>query len=178
MHSAQPAGFEGIKARVTPLPFSYAYCTVAIQPVTIMSVLVTLSLLSLCFVGISAQNDEEFKVTEPKAGDTVTISKYTTDGVVVPIKWTVPAALADKPVIISLVQGNDLSSLSTVSQINGASSLHCKPSPSHEQSAENQRHQLAHRTPAHIHGAATSSTARSYSDTAMARHRGVITRLN
>lgn len=87
-----------------------------------MSVLVTLSLLSLCFVGISAQNDE-FNVTEPKAGDTVTISKYTTDGVVVPIKWTVPSALADKPVIISLVQGNDLSSLSTISQINGVSFL-------------------------------------------------------
>lgn len=86
-----------------------------------MSALVTLSLLSLCLVGISAQSDEEFKVTEPKAGDTVTISKYTTDGVVVPIKWTVPSTLADKPVIISLVQGNDLASLSTISQINGAS---------------------------------------------------------
>ena len=88
-----------------------------------MSAFIELSLLSLCFVGISAQNDDVFKVTEPKAGDTVTISKYTTDGVVVPIKWTVPASMADKPVIISLVQGNDLSSLSTVSQINGASLL-------------------------------------------------------
>ena len=141
-----------------------------------MSVLATLSFLSLCFVGTSAQNEDEFKVTAPKAGDTVTINKYTTDGVEVPIKWTVPSTLADKPVIISLVQGNDLSSLSTVSQINGAlfprnyvlrfvttmlSSLV----------------QRAHQTPAPTHGAATNSTARSSSDTAMARRRAVTTRL-
>jgi hypothetical protein len=88
-----------------------------------MSLLVTLSFLSLYLVGTSAQNDDAFEVTEPKAGDTVTTSRYTTDGVVVPIKWTVPSALADKPVIISLVQGDDLSSLSTISQINGSSSL-------------------------------------------------------
>jgi len=87
-----------------------------------MSLFLTLSFLSLWFAGASAQNDDVFEVTEPKAGDTVTISKYTTDGVVVPIKWTVPSALADRPVMISLVQGNDLSSLSAVSRINGASS--------------------------------------------------------
>jgi hypothetical protein len=101
---------------------------VAVQPVT-MSLFVTLSLLSLYLVGISAQNDDAFEVTEPQAGDTVTISRYTTDGVVVPIKWTVPSALAERPVIISLVQGDDLSSLSTISQINGSSSsfaLHTK----------------------------------------------------
>lgn len=86
-----------------------------------MSLFITLSFLSLYLVGISAQNDKVFEATAPKAGDTVTISKYTTDGVVVPIKWTVPSTLADKPVIISLVQGNDLASLSTISQINGAS---------------------------------------------------------
>ena len=88
-----------------------------------MSLVAILSFLSVYLVGTSAQNDDVFEITEPKAGDTVTISKYTTDGVVVPIKWTVPTALADKPVIISLVQGNDLSSLSTISQINGAFSF-------------------------------------------------------
>jgi hypothetical protein len=88
-----------------------------------MSLFVTLSFLSLCLVGTYAQNEDAFEVTEPKAGDTVTTSRYTTDGVVVPIKWTVPSTLADKPVIISLVQGDDLSSLSTISQINGSSSL-------------------------------------------------------
>lgn len=92
-----------------------------------MSLLVTLSFLSLCLVGTYAQNGDAFEVTEPKAGDTVTTSRYTTDGVVVPIKWTVPSALADKPVIISLVQGDDLSSLSTISQINGASSSILRP---------------------------------------------------
>ena len=92
-----------------------------------MSLVAILSFLSLYLVGISAQNDDAFKVTEPKAGDTVTISKYTTDGVVVPIKWTVPSALADRPVMMSLVQGNNLSSLSTVSQINGASSFALRP---------------------------------------------------
>jgi hypothetical protein len=143
-----------------------------------MSLVAILSFLSLFLVGISAQNDDAFTVTEPKAGDTVTISKYTTDGVVVPIKWTVPSALANRPVMISLVQGNDLSSLSTVSQINGASSRATNQAFRGGQPAKQQRHQRAHQTPAPTPGAATSSTARSSLDTAMARFRGVITRLS
>lgn len=137
MHNAQPAGLKALRRK--SLPFLSPTHVVTIEALCTMSVFVTLYLLSLCFVGISAQNDVDFKVTEPKAGDTVTISRYTTDGVVVPIEWTVPASLADKPVMISLVQGNDLSSLSTVSQINGASSLHYKQSFSRERPAKNKR---------------------------------------
>jgi len=88
-----------------------------------MSVFITLYLFSLWSAGILAQDDNLFKITAPTFGDTVTVSKYTTDGVVVPIEWTVPDVLADKPVLISLVQGNDLSSLERISQINGAFQL-------------------------------------------------------
>jgi hypothetical protein len=40
----------------------------------------------------------------------------------------VPDALADKPVMISLVQGNDLSSLDRIAQINGVSAHVSLPS--------------------------------------------------
>lgn len=89
-----------------------------------MSVFVALCSLLLWSVRIFAQDNNVFKITTPTFGDTVTVSKYTTDGVSVPIEWTVPDALADKPVLISLVQGNDLSSLDQISQINGVSSQH------------------------------------------------------
>jgi hypothetical protein len=92
------------------------------------SALIKLYCLSLCLVGAFALNEDVFEITAPSFGDTVTVSKYTTDGVAVPIEWTVPDALADKPVMISLVQGNDLSSLDRIAQINGVSSHVSLPS--------------------------------------------------
>jgi hypothetical protein len=86
-----------------------------------MSTFIVLSFLLLWASQIYAQDNDVFKITAPKSGDTVTVSKYTTEGVTVPIEWTVPDELAERPVLISLVQGNDLSSLQTVAQINCAS---------------------------------------------------------
>ena len=75
----------------------------------------------LLIAGVFAQDAQVFEITAPAFGDTVTVGESTRDGVAVPIEWTVPDTLADTPVMISLVQGNSLSSLSRISQINGAS---------------------------------------------------------
>jgi hypothetical protein len=79
-----------------------------------------LCFLSLWASQIRAQTYDVFKITAPKSGDTVTIGKYTTEGVTVPIEWTVLDELADRPVLISLVQGDNVSSLETIAQINCA----------------------------------------------------------
>jgi hypothetical protein len=79
--------------------------------------------IALCFISlwalqIHAQDNDVFKITAPRSGDTVTVGKYTTEGIAVPTEWTVPDELAERPVLISLVQGNNLSSLETIAQIN------------------------------------------------------------
>jgi hypothetical protein len=91
------------------------------QLVRMFTFIVLLSFLSLWTSKIHAQLYDVFKITAPKSGDTVTIGKYTTEGVTVPIEWTVLDELAGRPVLISLVQGNSLSSLETIAQINCAS---------------------------------------------------------
>ncbi|KAM0719787.1 hypothetical protein Q7P37_003921 [Cladosporium fusiforme] len=83
-----------------------------------MAALFVLSLLSLCSYPVFAE--DAFTVTAPKAGDTVSIGATTTADIEVPISWTVPDAIASRPVFISLVQGNNLSSLSRVEQINSS----------------------------------------------------------
>jgi hypothetical protein len=90
------------------------------QRVTMFTFIV-LSFLSLWASNIHAQLYDVFKITAPKAGDTVTVGKYTTEGITVPIEWTVLDELAGRPVLISLVQGDSLSSLETIAQINCAS---------------------------------------------------------
>lgn len=80
-------------------------------------------LLALSFLSMqlrAAFAEDAFAVTAPKAGDTISVGKSTTSDVEVPISWTVPDAIAERPVLISLVQGNNLSSLSRVEQINCA----------------------------------------------------------
>jgi len=74
-----------------------------------------LSILSLLIIHAHAQND--FTVTSPEVGDTVTLSSSTISGASISISWTVAEALADRPVFISLVQGNNLSSLSVIEQV-------------------------------------------------------------
>jgi hypothetical protein len=83
-----------------------------------MAITFILSILSLFVIGTQAQDD--FTVTSPKAGDTVTLSSSALDGAIVPIKWTVAESLAERPAIISLVQGNNLSSLTLIEQVNCA----------------------------------------------------------
>jgi hypothetical protein len=105
------------------VPFSLSFtrsCRDYIQRVRMFAFIV-FSFLSLWASQIHAQIYDVFKITAPKSGDTVTIGKYTTEGVTVPIEWTVLDELADRPVLISLVQGNSLSSLETIAQINCAS---------------------------------------------------------
>jgi hypothetical protein len=83
-----------------------------------MAMTLILSILSLLVSQIHAQND--FAVTSPEAGSTVTLSSSALVGAIVPIKWTVAEDLADRPVIISLVQGNNLSSLTLIEQVDCA----------------------------------------------------------
>jgi len=83
-----------------------------------MAVTLILSVISLLILYAQAQND--FTVTSPEAGDTVTLSSSTINGARIPIVWTVADALADRPVFISLVQGNNLSSLTLIEQVNCA----------------------------------------------------------
>jgi hypothetical protein len=83
-----------------------------------MAMALILSILSLLVFRTHAQND--FTVTSPSAGDTVTLSSSAINGAIVPIKWTVAESLADRPVIISLVQGNNLSSLALIEQVDCA----------------------------------------------------------
>lgn len=83
-----------------------------------MAITLILSILSLLVFHSHAQND--FTVTSPEAGDTITLSSSTYNGASIPILWTVPDTLADRPVFISLVQGNNLSSLSLIQQVDCA----------------------------------------------------------
>lgn len=114
--------------------FSHKHCHEG-QRVT-MFTSIALCCLSLFALNAHAQNNNVFKITAPKAGDTVTVSKYTTDDVAVPIEWTVPDAIASRPVLITLVQGNDLSSLETISQLEGASVCFRQPTQRHDPARE------------------------------------------
>jgi hypothetical protein len=95
----------GRKSCMPKVPFSLSFtrsCEDYLQRVTMFTFIV-LSFLSLWASQIHAQIYDVFKITAPKSGDTVTTSKYTTEGVSVPIEWTVLDELADRPVMISLV---------------------------------------------------------------------------
>lgn len=59
------------------------------------------------------KRQQTFSVTSPGAGDTVAVGTRSYD-TVVPIEWTVPVALEDRPVIISLLQGDTLNELATI----------------------------------------------------------------
>jgi hypothetical protein len=80
-----------------------------------MAVTLILSILSLLVFQTHAQND--FSVTSPKAGDTVTLSNSALEGAIVQIEWTVAESLANRPVLINLVRGNNLSSLALIEQV-------------------------------------------------------------
>jgi hypothetical protein len=80
-----------------------------------MAVTLILSILSLLVFQTCAQND--FSVTSPKAGDTVTLSNSALEGAIVQIEWIVAESLADRPVLINLVRGNNLSSLALIEQV-------------------------------------------------------------
>ena len=80
-----------------------------------MTAISILSILSLLVFHTYAQDD--FTVTSPGAGDTVTLSSSALSGAIVQIQWTVAEALADRPVLINLVRGNNLSSLTLIEQV-------------------------------------------------------------
>ena len=64
------------------------------------------------------QRDETgIQVSSPKAGDTVSLgleAAHTS----INISWSTPDEIATRPVVLSLVQGNNISSLSHVATIN------------------------------------------------------------
>jgi hypothetical protein len=80
-----------------------------------MAAILLLSILSLLISHTYAQN--EFAVTSPGAGDTVTLSNSALEGAIVQIEWTVADSLADRPVLIYLVRGNNLSNLTLIEQV-------------------------------------------------------------
>jgi hypothetical protein len=80
-----------------------------------MAAMLLLSILSLLVFRAHAQN--VFTVTSPAAGDTVTLSNSALDGAIVQIEWTVAESLADRPILINLVRGNNLSNLTLIEQV-------------------------------------------------------------
>jgi hypothetical protein len=62
--------------------------------------------------GIS-RRQSAITVTSPAPGDTITVADSILDSTIIPIRWNVPSDLADRPVIISLVQGSNPNNLST-----------------------------------------------------------------
>lgn len=94
-----------------------------------MATTFVLALLSLYFSNAFAQNN--FTVITPRAGDTVSLGDTALGDIQVPIAWTVAEAIADRPVIISLVQGNNVSSLSQVALVNCAYNAGPIYGPSH-----------------------------------------------
>ncbi|KAK4550494.1 hypothetical protein LTR36_000073 [Oleoguttula mirabilis] len=63
------------------------------------------------------RRQDTFEVTSPKPGDTIAVTSGDTPLV---IQWSVPQAIADKTVYIALVQGQNVSSLSTVETVNAS----------------------------------------------------------
>lgn len=65
--------------------------------------------------------DDGFQVTKPAPGDTIAITEETYGRVNMQIEWTVPEAISERPVMLSLAQGDDLESMNEVEIIS------CKP---------------------------------------------------
>lgn len=64
-----------------------------------------------------------FEVTKPALGQTVTLSEDVDVSVL--IEWTVPEDLADRPVLIRLMQGTNVSTLEQVDTVNGTYQVLC-----------------------------------------------------
>lgn len=80
-----------------------------------------LCLLTLAYGdALTKREQEAFKVFSPRAGDTIALAESEYDGFFVNISWTAPQATADRPTSISLVQGNNISSLALLRVVNGA----------------------------------------------------------
>lgn len=65
------------------------------------------------------REQESFEVKSPAAGDTIALAESRFDELSLNISWTAPQATKDRPTSISLVQGNNLSSLALLNVING-----------------------------------------------------------
>jgi hypothetical protein len=82
-----------------------------------------LCLLSLAYGEASVKREQEsFQVKSPAAGDTIALAESRYDELSLNISWIAPQATADRPTSISLVQGNNLSSLALLNVINGTQS--------------------------------------------------------
>ena len=65
------------------------------------------------------RQNQDFTVQSPRAGDIFALAESRSADVKLDIAWTVPEETADRPVYISLVQGNNLTSLDLVRIVNG-----------------------------------------------------------
>jgi hypothetical protein len=84
-----------------------------------------LCLLSLTYgEALIKREQQAFEVLSPTAGDTIALAESSSDGLFLNISWIAPEATADRPASISLVQGNNISSLALLHVINGT-----KPPP-------------------------------------------------
>lgn len=68
----------------------------------------TWHLAAFAITAASAQSNDAFTVTKPAAGDTIAISEEEYGRATVKIEWTVPEAIAERPVRLSLMQGNSI----------------------------------------------------------------------
>lgn len=67
--------------------------------------------------------DDAFQITEPAAGDTIAISDETYGRVNLNISWTVPEAISERPVILTLAQGDDVNNMTEVEIISCKATL-------------------------------------------------------
>lgn len=67
-------------------------------------------------LGRLVRRQESFEVTSPAEGDTVPVGDRN-DERVVPIEWTVPIRLSNRPVMVTLRQGDTIDELATVAII-------------------------------------------------------------
>lgn len=69
--------------------------------------------------------DDAFQVTKPAAGDTIAISDDTFGRVNLNISWTVPTAISERPVMLTLSQGDDVNNMTEVEVISCKAPLGC-----------------------------------------------------
>lgn len=61
--------------------------------------------------------DDGFQITSPAAGDTIAILDENYGKVELKIEWTVPEAIADRPVMLTLLQGDSVDDMFEVELI-------------------------------------------------------------
>ncbi|GAB7343084.1 hypothetical protein MBLNU457_1165t2 [Dothideomycetes sp. NU457] len=74
--------------------------------------------LAACALGQDKRQNEDFTIQQPKGGDVYVLKYYSSELPNISISWTAPPATVNQPAYISVVQGNNDSSLVPVKVLN------------------------------------------------------------